>query len=197
MNERNLPIIKSNNFSLIIPDTRFAELVSDYWKKNQEHFKKWEPIRNEEFYTTDFWASRLQDNIKAFEAFNAVNFFLLNLEGNKIIGQCTYSNIIPGVFQCCNLGFTIDKEFEGKGFMREALTLGNEYLFERGIHRIQANYLPINERSAFLLKRLGFVIEGYARDYLFINGKWSDHILTSLTNHKIQNPLEKNNLKMV
>jgi len=75
--------------------------------------------------------------------------------------------------------------------MKQALTLANEYIFERGIHRIQANYLPINERSGFLLKRLGFVIEGYARDYLFINGKWSDHILTSITNDKIVNPLEK------
>lgn len=31
-----------------------------------------------------------------------------------------------------------------------------------------------------LLKRLGFVVEGYARDYLMINGLWQDHILTSL-----------------
>jgi len=26
------------------------------------------------------------------------------------------------------------------------------------------------------------VVEGYARDYLLINGKWEDHILTSLVN---------------
>ena len=45
-----------------------------------------------------------------------------------------------------------------------------------------AAYLPHNQRSANLLKRLGFVVEGYACDYLMINGQWQDHILTSLTN---------------
>jgi ribosomal-protein-alanine N-acetyltransferase len=37
-------------------------------------------------------------------------------------------------------------------------------------------------RSGRLLRALGFVVEGYARDYLQINGRWEDHILTSLTN---------------
>ena len=45
-----------------------------------------------------------------------------------------------------------------------------------------ANYIPHNERSGRLLRRLGFMVEGYARDYLFINGAWRDHILTALTN---------------
>ncbi|MBE9234176.1 30S ribosomal protein S5 alanine N-acetyltransferase, partial [Cuspidothrix issatschenkoi LEGE 03284] len=45
-----------------------------------------------------------------------------------------------------------------------------------------ANYMPHNRRSAKVLKRLGFVVEGYATDYLMINGQWEDHILTSLTN---------------
>jgi ribosomal-protein-alanine N-acetyltransferase len=45
-----------------------------------------------------------------------------------------------------------------------------------------ANYIPTNERSGLLLKRLGFAVEGYARDYLLINGQWRDHVLTALTN---------------
>lgn len=30
------------------------------------------------------------------------------------------------------------------------------------------------------------VVEGYARDYLMINGQWQDHILTSLINRNWQ-----------
>jgi ribosomal-protein-alanine N-acetyltransferase len=45
-----------------------------------------------------------------------------------------------------------------------------------------ANYRPENERSGILLERLGFVREGLAKDYLFIDGQWRDHVLTSLTN---------------
>jgi ribosomal-protein-alanine N-acetyltransferase len=34
--------------------------------------------------------------------------------------------------------------------------------------------MPHNRRSGNVLKRAGFVVEGYARDYLMINGKWED-----------------------
>jgi hypothetical protein len=44
------------------------------------------------------------------------------------------------------------------------------------------NDIPTNERSGRLLRRLGFQVEGYARDYLYIHDGWRDHILTSLTN---------------
>lgn len=42
--------------------------------------------------------------------------------------------------------------------------------------------LLMRERSARLLHKLGFVIEGHAKKYLLINGQWEDYILTSLTN---------------
>lgn len=37
-------------------------------------------------------------------------------------------------------------------------------------------------RAARVLQRLGFTIEGTAKDYLFLAGRWQDHILTSLIN---------------
>jgi len=50
------------------------------------------------------------------------------------------------------------------------------------VHRIHANYMPHNRRSGAVLRRLGFVVDGFARDYLQINGRWEDHVLTSLIN---------------
>jgi ribosomal-protein-alanine N-acetyltransferase len=43
-----------------------------------------------------------------------------------------------------------------------------------------ACHLPENIRSAKVLRRLGFVVEGYARDFVKVNGKWCDNILLSL-----------------
>jgi ribosomal-protein-alanine N-acetyltransferase len=79
--------------------------------------------------------------------------------------------------------------------MFEALTDAIRFVFEGlNLHRIMANYMPRNQRSGNLLKRLDFFVEGYARDYLLINGKWEDHILTSLLNpnwqEKVENPGE-------
>jgi ribosomal-protein-alanine N-acetyltransferase len=67
--------------------------------------------------------------------------------------------------------------------MQEAMEVAITYVFQNlNMHRIMANYMPHNRRSGNLLRKLGFVVEGYARDYLMINGKWEDHILTSLIN---------------
>ncbi len=49
------------------------------------------------------------------------------------------------------------------------------------MHRIMANYMPHNMRSGHLLTKLGFEREGYAKQYLQINGEWRDHVLTALT----------------
>ncbi|HKF75835.1 MAG TPA: 30S ribosomal protein S5 alanine N-acetyltransferase, partial [Candidatus Dormibacteraeota bacterium] len=35
-----------------------------------------------------------------------------------------------------------------------------------------------------VLRRAGFVVEGYARDYLLINGRWEDHMLTAIVNRE-------------
>ncbi|NJN00832.1 MAG: 30S ribosomal protein S5 alanine N-acetyltransferase, partial [Aquincola sp.] len=50
------------------------------------------------------------------------------------------------------------------------------------LRRVQANVLPDNTRSLALLDRLGFAREGLAREYLFIDGAWRDHVLTALVN---------------
>jgi len=50
------------------------------------------------------------------------------------------------------------------------------------LHRIQANVRPENARSLTLLDALGFVREGLAREYLFIDGAWRDHVMTARTN---------------
>lgn len=67
--------------------------------------------------------------------------------------------------------------------MTEALNNALQYVFdELNLHRVEANYMPHNVKSASVLKRLGFVAEGFARDYLYINGRWEDHVRTSKTN---------------
>lgn len=68
--------------------------------------------------------------------------------------------------------------------MTKALTESIRYVFEtENLHRIQANHLISNEASAALLKKSGFVKEGIAKNYLCINCKWQDYVLTSLTNN--------------
>ena len=81
----------------------------------------------------------------------------------------------------CNVGYSIDAELQGRGLMQKALRQTLGYMFEDVVmNRVMANYMPRNISSSRVLKKLGFGIEGYARSYLKIAGKWEDHILTSL-----------------
>jgi ribosomal-protein-alanine N-acetyltransferase len=45
------------------------------------------------------------------------------------------------------------------------------------LHRVEAACIPTNAASVRLLERTGFRREGYARQYLCIDGVWQDHFL--------------------
>ena len=45
------------------------------------------------------------------------------------------------------------------------------------LHRLEAACIPTNAGSIRLLENTGFLREGYAREYLCINGIWQDHLL--------------------
>ena len=45
------------------------------------------------------------------------------------------------------------------------------------LHRLEAACIPSNGASIRLLEKTGFAREGYAREYLCINGLWQDHLL--------------------
>jgi ribosomal-protein-alanine N-acetyltransferase len=112
-------------------------------------------------------------------------FLHLFLRGDPrtIVGHASLSNIVRGAFQAAHLGYALRKEHEGRGLMTEALGAILPYAFRRlRLHRVMANHMPSNRRSARVLKRLGFRREGLARDYLRIAGRWEDHVLTSLVN---------------
>jgi len=52
--------------------------------------------------------------------------------------------------------------------------------YDLRLHRLEAACLPGNEASKHLLRNLGFIEEGYARNFLRINGTWQDHLLFAI-----------------
>jgi [ribosomal protein S5]-alanine N-acetyltransferase len=148
------------------------------------HLDRWSPPAAPAFFTESFWRERLAIAVEEYQAGRAARFVLQSRgpAAGPIVGTCNYTNIVRGPFQACHLGYQIARSHEGQGLMAEALRATNAWAFEHlRVHRIMANYRPENERSARVLERLGFVREGLARDYLFIDGAWRDHVLTSLT----------------
>lgn len=179
--EDKVPVIKTERLILTLPDETFVPQMVAYVKENREHLARWEPAHSENYFTEIFWYEQLRASHREFMEGHSLKLVLL-LNG-QIIGGCNFTNIVRRAFQACYMGYSIDYRHEGKGLMYEAAKAAIDYVFdEMKLHRIMANYIPTNERSGKLLRKLGFTVEGYARDYLLIDGRWQDHIMTSLTN---------------
>ncbi len=185
----SLPLIRTKRLVLTIPDERAAPRMLDYVLENREHFAPWSPPEPEGYYTEKYWRDYLVRARREFQQGSSLRlvFFLRDEPEGAVQGDCNFTNFTRGAFQACYLGYKIAKGAEGRGLMHEALTAAINYAFETlRMHRIMENYIPTNERSGRLLKRLGFTVEGYARDYLIINGAWRDHLMTSLTNANLK-----------
>lgn len=162
--------------------------IVKFYRNNQVYLSPWQPFWPDNFLTHEFWQEQVKKNIKEFEGDRSLKFFIFK-NGNlsEIIGNVSFHGFMRGAAQFCYLGYNLAEFEQGKGYMTEALHFAKNDVFEQlNMHRVMANYLPHNHRSANLLKKLGFVIEGYAKEYLFIQGEWQDHILTSLTNKNWQ-----------
>ncbi len=179
----DIPELKTDNLIITVLSPDDFHLIEQYQNNNIEHLSKWEPIRLKEYFSGAATKARVDNNYKEFLSGTSVSLVGLDKNRRRIICLCTFSNIVRGVFQACNLGYSINAEDQGKGIMFEMLQASIDHIFsEFGLHRIMANYIPTNIRSELILQRLGFQKEGLAKSYLKIAGSWQDHILTSKIN---------------
>jgi len=169
---------------LALPRQTDAEAARDFHVKSWPHLQRWFPPVPADVDALSYWQDHINKAQDAYAQGIALRLWMLpNAAPDKVIGSIGFSQIFRGPFCNCVLGYQIAPEYEGQGLMREALEASIRYMFiEQKLHRIAANYRPENARSGRLLSRLGFRIDGFAKNYLFIDGDWRDHVLTSLTN---------------
>lgn len=107
---------------------------------------------------------------------NFFGVFIADKVTMELIGVCNASQIVLGRFRSCYLGFYVNAVHARRGFMLEGMSLLLTHLFTNlELHRAEANIQPNNVASRTLVQRLGFELEGYSKNYLFINGAWKDH----------------------
>ena len=154
-----------------------------YHLSNASHLAPFEPERPDGYHSEAAWEERVAGLVVEMESGAALSLVAREPGRPGILGVCNFTNLVRGPFQACNLGYSIDHAAEGQGLMFEILGAALRHVFEdMDVHRVMANHLPDNDRSARLLARLGFEREGYARSYLKIAGVWRDHVLTSKIN---------------
>lgn len=177
------PCILTDRLVLKLLTPRAAPLMVRFRIENRHHLTRWEPTRSPQFYTETFWQTQLRVNQIDFKRGESCCLVMLDRAEQQVLGVINFTQIARGTVQSCQLGYSLAQKVEGQGYMYEGLNAAVDYAFsELGLHRIMANYIPHNQRSANLLARLGFEIEGRARGLLLINGEWEDHVLTAKIN---------------
>lgn len=173
--ERNLSI-KGNRVELRILSPENADEILQYYIRNKEHLRKFEPARDDSFYSLEVQRKSLIEIYKQFLNGTSANFGIY--KSNNLIGKLQISNIVMGVFRNAFVGYSIDEMEQGKGYMKEAMQLAIKYCFkDLELHRIEASTLTDNLRSQAVLRACGFKEVGVSEKYLFINGRWRDHTI--------------------
>ena len=104
------------------------------------------------------------------------SFLICSIETNEITGSIGLSQIFRGGFQNAYLGYYLGEKFAGKGFASEAIALIVKFAFDDlKLHRLEANIQPHNLASIAVVKKNGFLKEGFSPKYLYIDGTWRDH----------------------
>lgn len=178
------PQIVTGRLYIELATPAHADAHALHFARNREHFTRWDPPRGP-VETADYWRRALAAAIEDFAAGRAARLVALPRDGppGVLVARINFTQIVRGAFHSCMLGYAIDRDYERRGLMHEALAASIDWAFEApNLHRVQANHRPENGRSERLLARLGFVREGLARQYLYIDGAWRDHVLNARLN---------------
>lgn len=180
--------LKNDTIRLIPAEPELARMVAEYYLRNREFLREYEPERDGKFFLEDHQRSLLEQERKDGEKGLSARFYIQPVsEPGRVIGMIGLNNIVRGAFQSAFLGYKLDSAYCNHGYMTMAVAMMVEYAFqELRLHRIEANVMPRNRASLRVLEKNGFESEGLARRYLKINGIWEDHIHMVIRNKEME-----------
>ncbi len=157
------------------------ETWADLRERSRAFLTPWEPVWPKDDLTRSAFRRRLRRYERDLKDDLAYPFFVFDGATDQLVGGLTLSGVRRGVTQSCSVGYWVAEPFKRRGYTRSALRTVIPYVFnELLLHRLEAACLPHNTASRALLTQLGFNEEGYAKEYLKINGTWQDHVLYAL-----------------
>jgi ribosomal-protein-alanine N-acetyltransferase len=173
-----LPSIAGDGVVLRTPQmTDFPEWAA-LRETSRDFLTPWEPTWPADDLTRSAFRRRIRRYSEDLRTDQGYAFLIIRRSDDALVGGLTLANIRRGVAQAGSLGYWMGLPYVRHGYMTAAVRAVVPFAFGTvRLHRIEAACIPTNAGSTRLLENTGFVREGYAREYLCINGTWQDHLL--------------------
>ena len=147
-------------------------------EKSRAFLVPWEPTWPEDDLSRSAFRRRIKRYVEDLRSDQGYAFLIVRNTDNALVGGLTIANIRRGVAQAGSLGYWMGEPFARQGYMTAAVRAVVRFAFATlRLHRLEAACIPTNAGSIRLLENTGFLREGYAREYLCIDGAWQDHLL--------------------
>jgi ribosomal-protein-alanine N-acetyltransferase len=145
---------------------------------SRDFLTPWEPTWPVDDLTRSSFRRRIKRYSEDQRSDLAYAFFMFRKPDDVLVGGLTLANIRRGCAQAGSLGYWMGAPYARQGFMTAAVNALIPFAFTTlKLHRIEAACIPANIASVRLLEKTGFKREGFARQYLCIDGAWQDHLL--------------------
>lgn len=142
-------------------DRRLASTMFEYVEKDRarlRQFLPWVDLTRTVADENDY----IEMTLEAWKNHSLFDYGLFLRNGDVYMGNCGI-HTISWVNDKCEIGYWLLGEFEGQGYMSEALGLIEQELFELGFNRIEIRCNSKNERSAAVPRRNGYRLETIIR----------------------------------
>ena len=172
------PSLEGEGVTLRLPQMHDFEEWVELRGASRDFLVPWEPTWPADDLTRGAFRRRLKRYAEDWRADQSYAFFVFRKQDNVLVGGLTLAGIRRGVAQAASVGYWMGAPYVRCGHMTAAVRTVLPFAFGTlRLHRVEAACIPTNVPSIRLLERCGFAREGYARQYLCINGIWQDHLL--------------------
>jgi [ribosomal protein S5]-alanine N-acetyltransferase len=179
-----LPAIVGDSVMLRAPQMADHAEWAALRESSREFLTPWEPTWPPDDLTRASFRRRIRRYAEDQRSDLAYPLFVFRKSDNVLLGGLTLANIRRGCAQAGNLGYWMGAAYSRQGYMTAAVKLVIPFAFETlRLHRVEAACIPANVASIRLLEKTGFRREGFAREYLCIDGAWQDHLLYARLKH--------------
>ena len=173
-----LPSVVGGGVSLRTPQaTDHAEWAA-LREQSREFLTPWEPTWPADDLSRGAFRRRIRRYTEDLRTDQSYAFLIFRSADGRLVGGLTLANVRRGVAQAGSLGYWMGLPYVRQGYMTAAVRAVIPFAFGTlRLHRLEAACIPTNIASIRLLENTSFIREGYAREYLCINGTWQDHLL--------------------